>query len=147
MRGRFGLPCVVAAVLMAGGFAGEAKTQGGGQVTLSIVFDGDAGANQTSPISPAAGKISATGSYIIDLPQGVQLQSTAVTFRYRVQNASQWTTAAATLGANNTWSINLVGVMGPNTYECMARLSVTTRPGGSLEKDTPDVRTVSVQGQ
>ena len=101
----------------------------------TISFDGPAGQNQTSPTSPARGKISATGSYSGNFIDRIELWT-------RVQGTTEWTVTACTKDdLTKTWSGSIAG-LGAGTYEVKAVAFFT----GPVTRAETDVRTVAVAG-
>jgi hypothetical protein len=108
---------------------------GSASAALSIKFDGPAGAGQTSPTSPAAGKISATGEY-----DNAGVGSFSLTCYYREKDTDPWTAMLTSLNPMmKTWSASVAGLPSKKTYKVKAVIRTAT------QMQETDVRSVTTQ--
>jgi hypothetical protein len=102
-----------------------------------IKFDGPAGEKQTSPSSPASGKIAATGTY--NDPGNPAPSITVIKCYCREKGATGWKEMNTTKNATaKTWAADQTGLTGGKTYEVQADM---TWPG---VKHSTDVREIKV---
>ncbi|MBX9579837.1 MAG: hypothetical protein K2X87_05965 [Gemmataceae bacterium] len=126
-------------LVMVGGVGVAAVADDDPPVVDFVKFDGPAGKDQTSPSSPASGKVAATGTYKDD--KNPTPSVTVIKCYCREKGTTGWKEMNTTKNATaKTWAADQTGLTGGKTYEVQADM---TWPGVKHSTDVREIRVMN----